>query len=169
MISLQRRIRQMVFLMVASTLCLWGTVVQAESGVFLSRGQTVYVPVYSHIYGGDREQPLYLAATLSIRNTDPTHPITILEVNYFDGDGVLVKKYIENPIRLNAIASTRYVVKASDKSGGSGANFIVKWASARDVTPPLIESVMIGTQMQQGISFTSRGQVIREEKGDVLK
>ena len=30
------------------------------------KGQTVYVPVYSHIYSGDRELPFYLAATLSI-------------------------------------------------------------------------------------------------------
>ncbi|MBR9985271.1 MAG: DUF3124 domain-containing protein [Desulfosarcina sp.] len=26
----------------------------------LFRGQTVYVPRYSHIYSGDREQPFYL-------------------------------------------------------------------------------------------------------------
>ncbi|HBU23135.1 MAG TPA: hypothetical protein DEB17_03930 [Chlorobaculum sp.] len=26
----------------------------------------------------------------------------------------------------------------------------------------MVESVMIGTGMQQGISFTSRGQVVRE-------
>ena len=41
------------------------------------KGQTVYVPVYSHIYSGDREQPFYLAATLSIRNTDRIQAITI--------------------------------------------------------------------------------------------
>ena len=28
------------------------------------------------------------------------------------------------------------------------------------VNPPIVETVMIGTQSQQGISFTSRGQVI---------
>ncbi|HSO18374.1 MAG TPA: DUF3124 domain-containing protein, partial [Desulfosarcina sp.] len=33
-----------------------------------SRGQTLYIPVYSHIYSGDREKPVYLAVTLSIRN-----------------------------------------------------------------------------------------------------
>jgi len=163
MIHTQRRIRRVTFLMtVFFIFCLWGTSAGAESSVLLSKGQAVYVPVYSHIYGGDREYRLYLAATLSIRNTDPSQPITILEVNYFDSDGVLIKKYIENPIRLNAMASTRYVVKASDKVGGSGANFIVKWASDRKVNPPIVEAVMIGTQMQQGISFTSRGQVIDE-------
>jgi len=141
--------------------CLWGTGARGETDVSLSKGQTVYVPVYSHIYGGDREHRFYLAATLSIRNTDPTHPITVLAANYFDSEGVLVTKYLENPIKLNAMASMRYFVKASDKAGGSGANFIVQWAADREVNPPIIEAIMIGSQIQRGISFTSRGQVIR--------
>lgn len=66
-----------------------GNGARGETDVSLSKGQTVYVPVYSHIYGGDREHRFYLAVTLSIRNTDPTHPITVLEANYFDSEGVL--------------------------------------------------------------------------------
>ncbi len=47
----------------------------------LSRGQTVYVPVYSHIYYGDRDNHvMLLAATLSIRNIDLAKTITILSV-----------------------------------------------------------------------------------------
>jgi len=148
-------------LVVFLTFCLGGTGVQGEDVVFLSKGQTVYVPVYSHIYGGDREHPFYLSVTLSIRNADPTYPITVLEANYFDSEGVLIKKYMENPVKLNAMVSIRYVVKASNKAGGSGAKFIVRWISDREVNPPIIESIMIGTQMQRGISFTSRGQVIQ--------
>lgn len=60
------------------------------------------------------------------------------------------------------MASIRYVVKESDTSGGSGANFVVKWNAETSVNPPVIESVMIGTQYQQGISFTSRGQIISD-------
>lgn len=125
-----------------------------------SKGQAVYVPIYSHIYTGDRQQPLYLSATLSIRNTDPDQSIQILSVNYFDTKGKLLKPYIEKPILLKPMETTRYVVAYSDKAGGSGANFIVKWASEQEANPPLIESIMIGTQNQLGISFTSRGQVI---------
>jgi hypothetical protein len=55
----------------------------AGADMRLFKGQTVYVPVYSHIYSGDREQPFYLAATLSIRNTDTKHAITL------DGGGLL--------------------------------------------------------------------------------
>ena len=46
----------------------------------LSTGQTVYVPIYSHIYSGLKGRPFELAATLSIRNTDPQSPITITSV-----------------------------------------------------------------------------------------
>lgn len=134
----------------------------AESGISLSKGQSVYVPVYSHIYIGDRETPFLLAATLSIRNTDMRYPITVFAADYYNSDGKLLKKYIENPIRLEPLASVRYIVRESDKSGGSGANFIVRWKSDRPVNAPIIESVMVGTGMQQGISFSSRGQPITE-------
>ncbi len=135
---------------------------QAASEPVLSSGQSVYVPVYSHIYSGDREHPFYLAVTLSIRNADPQKTITVLLVDYHDSKGKLVRRYLENPMDLAPLASTHYVIKESDKRGGSGASFIVKWKSDVKVNAPVIESVMIGTKTQQGISFTSRGRVIQQ-------
>jgi len=132
----------------------------AGSDIGKLKGQTVYVPVYSHIYSGSREQQFKLAVTLSIRNTDPNHAITIAAVDYFNSSGNLVDKYLQKAETLPQMASIRYVVKESDKKGGSGANFIVAWSAAEAVNPPIIETVMIGTQAQQGISFTSRGQAI---------
>jgi hypothetical protein len=140
--------------------CLAAGKAMADTAPGPSRGQTVYVPVYSHIYSGDQERPFYLAATLSIRNTDPRHSISLLSVDYFDTEGKLLRKYLDKPITLKEMASIRYVIKQSDKTGGSGANFLVKWKADREINPPIIESIMIGTQMQQGISFTSRGQII---------
>lgn len=125
-------------------------------------GQTVYVPVYSHIYSGNRERTFDLAVILSIRNTDMTESISLAAVDYYDSQGMLVKHYLESSQVLGPMGSIRYVVKESDTSGGSGANFVVKWKAENTVNPPVIESVMIGTQSQQGISFTSRGQVISE-------
>ena len=132
----------------------------AGADMILFKGQTIYVPVYSHIYSGDREQPFYLAATLSIRNTDPTHDITLTAVDYYDSEGKFLKHYLETPLPLKAMATKRYVVPESDKSGGSGAKFIIRWRSDKAVAEPLIESVMISTKTQQGISFTSRGRVL---------
>ena len=128
----------------------------------LSTGQSIYVPIYSHIYSGDKEHPFLLAAILSIRNIDPNHHITVVAVDYFDSDGNLLRKYVEKSVELAPLASRRFVVGESDKSGGSGAKFIVRWQSATKVNAPIIEGVMIGTKMQQGISFVSRGQPILE-------
>lgn len=135
---------------------------QAEPRVTRLTGQTVYVPVYSHIYSGNKNLPFYLTATLSIRNTDFHHSITITAVDYYDSEGKLVKKYITAPVPLGAMASARFIVQESDKTGGSGANFIVRWASGAAVNAPLIESIMISTKSSQGVSFTSRGQVLEE-------
>jgi hypothetical protein len=135
----------------------------AGSEVKRLKGQTVYVPAYSHIYHGDREIPFYLTVTLSIRNTDSAKSLTIMAVDYFDTDGKPIKKYQERELKLGPMGSTRYVIQESDKTGGSGANFIVKWKSDAKVTTPIIETIMISTSTQQGISFSSRGVAIEEE------
>ena len=127
----------------------------------LSTGQKVYVPIYSHIYSGVKGRAFDLAAILSVRNTDPKYSITIVTVKYYDSNGKLLKDYITAPLTLNALASTRYIITEGDKAGGSGANFIVIWEAKVPVNPPIIESVMIGTRSGQGISFVSRGQLIK--------
>lgn len=128
----------------------------------LTTGQAVYIPAYSHIYHGNKETPLLLSVTLSIRNIDPNSSLTISAVNYHETQGPLVKEYIKAPIVLGPLGSERFIVPQKDNTGGSGANFIVKWHSEKPINPPIIESVMIGTQSQLGISFTSRGQAIQQ-------
>lgn len=149
----------------AATLCL--ALLGLTAGVLpggaqeLSRGQLVYVPVYSHVYHGDKEHPILLAATVSIRNTDPGHPITLTQADYYDSEGRLIRSYLTQPLTLRPLASTRFVVRESDTKGGSGAHFLVRWQAATEVNAPLVESVMLGTAIQQGISFSSRGIPIR--------
>ncbi|MFH1984170.1 MAG: DUF3124 domain-containing protein [Pseudomonadota bacterium] len=136
----------------------------AAEKISLSQGQTVYVPAYSHIYVGSKEQPFLLTVTLSIRNVDLRRSLLVSAVDYYETQGTLIKKYLDKPITLGPLESVRYVVPQRDKAGGSGANFIVEWTSKTAVNPPLIETVMIGAESQQGISFTSRGQVISADK-----
>ena len=136
--------------------------VSSAEDIQLSAGQIVYVPIYSHIYSGIKARPFDLAATLSIRNTNLQSSIIIVSVKYYDTAGKLIKDYLDGPIELKALASTRYIITEKDKAGGSGANFIVVWKSDQQVNPPIIESVMIGTHSGQGISFVSHGQVIKE-------
>jgi hypothetical protein len=139
-----------------------GPVAAQQMEVFLSSGQTVYVPVYSHIYSGVKGRPFDLTATLSIRNTDPQNTILITAAEYYDSDGKLVHDYLDAQVALQPLQTTRYIVAEQDRRGGSGANFIVKWKASLKVNPPIIEAVMIGTRSGQGISFISRGQVIHE-------
>ena len=133
----------------------------ADAGALdLSKGQTVYVPAYSHIYVGNRERPFLLTITLSIRNIDAKNPVTITAADYYDTKGKRIRKYLEQPVSLGPWESIRYIVPQKDKSGGSGANFVVEWSAEKGVNPVLVETIMIGAESQQGISFTSRGQAI---------
>ncbi|MEH1821624.1 MAG: DUF3124 domain-containing protein [Nostoc sp.] len=132
----------------------------------IASGQTLYVPVYSHIYHYNRQEIFELAVTLSIRNTDLTNPIIITSVRYYNSEGKLVKQYLERPIQLDALASTDFFINRNDTSGGLGANFIVEWVAQTEISEPIVEAVMIGTDFQQGISFVSPGRVIKSQKND---
>lgn len=123
-------------------------------------GQAVYIPVYSHVYQQNRQKTFNLTATLSLRNTDLVSSITIEKVYYYDSDGNLVHRYLDNPKQLSSLSSTSFVVEEEDLRGGVGANFLVLWEADKTVTNPVIEAVMISTSQQQGISFVSEGRVI---------
>jgi len=153
---------RLVFFLLFLLLLLPPSLLLATEPLPLTKGQTIYIPAYSHIYHGNRETPLLLSVTLSIRNIDLSRSFTVTEVNYHETEGPLVKKYLKEPITLGPLGSKRFIVAQKDETGGSGANFIVKWHSEQPINPPIIESVMIGTQSQLGISFTSRGQAIQE-------
>lgn len=158
----KKKTQLIVFMLILATMGFFPCHASASSTITLLKGQSVYVPIYSHIYHGDRDKPFDLTATLSIRNTDPKHEIIINSADYYDSEGNLLKNYVEQPIKLKNLASIRYVIKSKDKAGGSGAKFIVRWESKELVNFPIIEAIMISTQSTQGLSFTSRGQAIKE-------
>ncbi|MFK7779264.1 MAG: DUF3124 domain-containing protein [Gimesia sp.] len=118
--------------------------------------QQVYVPSYSHIYfhGGS---PLQLETTLSIRNIDQNHSVYLNSIEYFNTQGKLVKKYLEQTIKLLPFQTIEFLVEDRDSSGGSGANFLVEWGAEKQVDKPLIETVMVGVSGSQAISFSRSG------------
>lgn len=134
----------------------------AASEYRLSNGQTLYVPVYSNIFSAPKKVPFNLATILSIRNTDMSNSINIIAADYHDTKGKLVRRYYQKPISLAPLESTEIYISEEDTTGGTGANFIVKWNSPKEVNAPIVESVMIGMKSGQGISFVSPGQEIRE-------
>jgi hypothetical protein len=138
-------------------------VVSVDQKTNIAMGQTIYVPVYSHIYYQNQEKVLNLAATLSIRNTDFNQPMIITSVRYYDSNGKVVRQFLARPVQLGAMASTDFVVDSTDTSGGSGANFIVEWIAQTQISEPIVEVVMIGTESNRGISFVSAGKVIKTQ------
>ncbi|MEJ2586087.1 MAG: DUF3124 domain-containing protein [Deltaproteobacteria bacterium] len=127
----------------------------------LSRGETVYVSIYSNVYYGPKARAYDLSAILSIRNTDPVHRITILKADFYNSKGSLLEHYLEKPLELGPLASTDFYIKEYDERGGTGANFIVKWQADAPVNQPIVEGLMLGMKSGQGISFTCPGKVIK--------
>lgn len=134
----------------------------ANAGEPLSKGESVYVSIYSNVFSGVKLHALELSGMLSIRNTDPKYSISILKANYYDSKGEILERYITQPLKLKPLESTHFLVKVSDKRGGPGAKFIVKWQSDKKVNQPIIEGIMLSTRAQQGISFICPGRIISE-------
>ncbi len=137
----------------------------AEQPAPLSKGQTLYVPVYSHISHGNldgRGKPseLLLSSMLSLRNTDPAHSITVTSARYYDTDGKLLREYLPKPQVLGPMGSAELFVEHKDKAGGSGANFVVEWKADRSVNPPIVETVNAYFFGTQSVAFTSPGRPI---------
>lgn len=148
----------LIFILIsAASICSY-----ASTEFRLSKGQTLYVPVYSNVFSAPKKIPYNLAVILSIRNTDMSNAIKIITADYYDTKGKLVRKYFQQPITLAPLESTDIFIPEDDNIGGTGANFIVKWTSQREVNAPIIESVMIGMKSGQGISFVSPSQEIKE-------
>ncbi|HMQ09703.1 MAG TPA: DUF3124 domain-containing protein [Oligoflexia bacterium] len=125
----------------------------------LVHSQKVYVPIYSSIYT-HLKKLTHLSAILSIRNISEKDMIVISQVDYYDTNGKLLKKFIDKPFSLQKMSSKDFIIPESDLSGGSGANFVVKWETEKKVSAPIIESVMIGILGTQGFAFTSRAKEI---------
>lgn len=121
-------------------------------------GQTVYVPVYTDIFFRDQRRRFPLTVTLSVRNTDPEHAITVSAVQLYGTDGRFLREHLTAPLRLGPLATAEYIVGEQDHPGGSGANFLVEWSAPQAVTEPVVEAVMIGATGAQGISFVSVGR-----------
>jgi len=122
---------------------------------------SIYVPVYSTIYYENKGRTIELTATVSVRNTDLKHRIILRSVDYYGTDGKLLKSYLTEPVEVLPMAAADFVIARTENSGGTGANFVVNWASETKVSEPLAEAVMVSTGSSQSISFVSRGQTIK--------
>lgn len=126
--------------------------------------QTVYVPVYSSVFFGNQKRKgprvFNVAATVTLRNTDLKHAIVITEAQYVGASGKPLRQHLDGPRVLAPLESTELAIDEADVEGGVGACFIVRWQAEHAVTAPIMQSVMIGTQSSQGISFVAEGHML---------
>ncbi len=139
--------------------CLLPSLINA-SEIVLSKGQTVYVPVYSNVIASPKKVSVHLSNTLIIRNTDINNEIQVSVADYYDTEGTLIKKFYNQPATLRPLESKYLYLSDRDRKGGVGANFIISWYAAKEVNIPIIECVMIGSE---GRAFVSSSQAIKED------
>jgi hypothetical protein len=123
--------------------------------------ETDYLPVYSDIYYQDGTKRFPITATVSIRNTSLTDSAFVLSAVYYDSYGKALHSYLDSTLLLSPLESVELVVEEDESEGGAGANFIIGWAAAKYTDQILIQSVMISTYGQQGVSFLSDAKVIK--------
>lgn len=146
---------------------LTSTVASAQEARPLSKGQTLYLPIYSHMLYGNlgksgKASHVLLSALVSIRNTDGKRPIRILSAKYFDTNGKLLAERVPTPLLVAPFGTVELFVELNDASGGSGANFVVKWEAEHSVNPPLVESLHANMDGGKAVIFMTQSVPLAE-------
>jgi hypothetical protein len=134
----------------------------------LSRGQTLYLPIYSHLWYGDIKgknpaQQHPLSILVSIRNTDPRRSIRVTSARYYDTQGKLVREYFSAPRTIPPLGTVELFVQRSDMRGGSGANFILNWHSVQPTNPPIVEGVHVDILGNRTLAFLTTARAINPD------
>ena len=143
------------------------TVTIAQEARPLSKGQKLYLPIYSHMLYGNlgksgKASHALLSALVSIRNTDGKRALRIQSARYYDTHGKLLQERITTPIILPAYGTMELFVELNDASGGSGANFIIQWDAEQPINPPLVESLHANMDGGKAVIFTTQAVAVSE-------
>lgn len=157
----------MKLILTSLLLALSGGFALAETALGRSVGQTLYLPIYSHIWHGDTTSDGQRARTLvsvsvSIRNTDPVNPLRVLSAQYYDTDGKRLKEYVTSPKILGPMGTYELFVPRSDDTGGSGANFVIRWQSDKPANPPVVQGFHANLPVGRSIAFATSAVVITD-------
>ncbi len=150
----------------ALTFCAAQAAAQVPAG--RSTGQTLYLPIYSHVWHGDldsRGEPAkaLVSVSVSIRNTDPARPIRVSSAQYYDTDGKRLREYVAAPRTVAPMATFELFIPRSDDTGGSGANFVIVWKSDAPASPPIVEGFHANLPAGRSIAFTTTARPIPPE------
>ena len=160
---------RIVFFLILLALCSHSFFVHAEN-LPLSRGQMLYLPIYSNIWHGDthpiKGEPMKsnMSALVSIRNTSQKTPIKVLSARYYNTEGKLIKDFVSAPKAIAALGTLELFIEKSEAEGGSGANFLIQWEAVSDTNAPIVEAVHIDNQAGRPYSFITSARAIHKDK-----
>lgn len=129
--------------------------------------QSLYLPVYSHLYHGDinprtgKPSETLVSTHVSIRNTDPAAAMTIVSARYYNTEGKLLREFLAKPQTIPPLGTYELYVPRSDSSGGSGANFIIDWLADKPVNPPLVEALHADIREARTLIFVTTARPIQ--------
>ncbi len=162
--GLRIAIRKFLGGLVLAALALGATAQEARP---LIKGQTLYLPIYSHMLYGNlgksgKASYVLLSALVSVRNTDAKRPLRVLSAKYFDTNGKLLAERVPTPMLIPPLGTLELFVELNDASGGSGANFIIKWDAEQPVNPPLVESLHANMDGGKAVIFMTQSVPLAE-------
>lgn len=139
----------------------------AQEARNLSKGQLLYLPVYSHmLYGnlGKRGQAsqVLLSTLVSIRNTDFRRPLRVLSARYYDTQGKLLGERVSAPQVVPPLGTLELFVELNDASGGSGANFMIRWDGEQLMNPPLVEGLHVNMDGGKAVVFMTQAVTVND-------
>jgi hypothetical protein len=128
-------------------------------------GQSLYLPVYSHILHGEAggkgdSAKMLVSVMVSIRNTDTVRPMRVTSAVYYDTDGKRIKEYVPAPRAVAPMGTLEIFIPRSDDTGGSGANFVIMWKADAPVNAPLVEALHANLPAGRSIVFVTGARAI---------
>ncbi len=162
-----RKLSQRLFGALIFAICWASTAAFAEEAKPQVKAQTLYLPIYSHMLYGNlgrsgKASSVLLSALVSIRNTDIRRPLRIISARYFDTNGKALSERVPAPLVLPPLGTLELFVELNDASGGSGANFIIKWDAEQPISPPLVEALHANMDSGKAIIFMTQSVPISE-------
>lgn len=155
--------------MMLSILALLGlsTAAFAQEAKANSKTQSLYLPVYSHMLYGNlgksgKASQVLLSTLVSIRNTDAKRPLRVNSARYYDTNGKLLGERVATPMILPPLGTLELFVELNDASGGSGANFIIKWEGDNGISQPLVEGLHANMDGGKAVIFMTQAVPLSE-------
>lgn len=143
------------------TLFMASTAAVAQEARAASRGQSLYLSVYSHMLYGNlgsrgKASQVLLSTLVSIRNTDARRPLRLFSARYYDTAGKLIGERVAAPVSIPPLGTHEIFVELNDATGGSGANFVIRWDAAEAISPPLVEGLHANMDGGKAVIFMTQ-------------